>query len=664
MNILLYPIFLPIVIGLSLLLVKRLEKTIAVITTFAILILSFAIFVKGELNYSIPWLSFGIDFSLRAYTFSSFCILFASLFAFLICLYSIAQSHNRTIAQYFSFILINLGAVNGALLSNNFIILIFFWEIAAVMLYLLIRTRITQRCHAELDSASRNEFGTASIETLKQVQGDNSYKTATKALYIIGFSDFCLLLGIILLWNITGSFQITTISKASLCGYNLFAFLLMTIGALAKAGAMPFHTWIPDASKDAPVEVMAYLPASLDKLLGIYLLARIYADFFTLNINLNLILMFIGAFTIIAAVFMALVQHDLKKLLSYHAVSQVGYMVLGIGTGTTVGILGGIFHMLNNSIYKSCLFLCAGSVEKKTGTTELDKLGGLSKAMPITFFATLIAALSISGVPPFNGFFSKWMIYQGLISSLPASRFPLPTLLFLVAAMFGSALTLASFIKVIHSVFLGQPKNSKTQELKNEVNWTMWLPTVILAFLCVLFGVFAYQIPLKYFIFPSLPSTLYPLPSIFSGVWQPSLATLLIIAGLVIGAVIYLLGTIKTIRKAETYIYGEDPEIFKEGFLGTEFYLTISELKPFSAIYRKAEQRVFDFYGWAIGLAKASADCIFVCIDRMLENMYIGFDRLTKIVSKFTSELQGGLLQIYLYWSLFGLVILLFILCG
>ncbi|MFA5778832.1 MAG: proton-conducting transporter membrane subunit [Elusimicrobiota bacterium] len=649
MNILLYTIFLPIVIGLSLLLVKRLEKTIAVITTFAVLILSFVIFLSGELHYSVPWLSFGIDFSLRAYTFSSFCILFASLFAFLICLYSIAPSHHRTIAQYFSFILINLGAVNGVLLANNFVILILFWEIAAVMLYLLIRTG-----------------------------GENSYKTATKALYIVGFSDFCLLLGIILLWNITGSFQIFAY-HLPLTTYQLLAFSLMTIGALAKAGAMPFHTWIPDASKDAPVEVMAYLPASLDKLLGIYLLARICTDFFFLNRNLNLILMFIGAFTIIAAVFMALVQHDLKKLLSYHAVSQVGYMVLGIGTGTTVGILGGIFHMLNNTIYKTCLFLCGGSVEKTTGTTDLEKLGGLSKLMPLTFFATLIAALSISGVPPFNGFFSKWMIYQGLIQQMADGRRQMAVIFFLVAAMFGSALTLASFIKVIHSVFLGQ-KSLEFRELSleknklstlnsqlstwHEVPWAMWLPTVILAFLCVLFGVFAYQIPLKYFIFPSLPSTLYPLTSIFSGVWQPSLATLLIILGLVIGAVIYLLGTIKTIRKAETYVYGEDPEIFKEGFSGTEFYLTISELKPFSAIYRKAEQRVFDFYGWAIGSARAFADCIFVCIDRMLENMYIGFDRLTKIVSKFTSGLQGGFLHIYLYWSLFGLVILLFILCG
>ena len=119
---------------------------------------------------------------------------------------------------------------------------------------------------------------------------------------------------------------------------------------------------------------------------------------------MSILLLVIGSFTIIAAVLGALVQHNLKKLLSFHAVSQVGYMVLGIGTGLPIGIAGGLFHMLNNAIYKCCLFLAGGAVEKKTGTTELSQLGGLARFMPLTFTAALVASLSISGVPPFNGF--------------------------------------------------------------------------------------------------------------------------------------------------------------------------------------------------------------------------------------------------------------------
>ena len=112
---------------------------------------------------------------------------------------------------------------------------------------------------------------------------------------------------------------------------------------------MPFHTWVPDAAEDAPIPVVAFLPASLDKLLGIYFLARITLDMFVMDLGMNTFLMAIGSFTIVAAVMMALIQHDLKRLLGYHAVSQVGYMVLGIGTGNPIGIAGGLFHMLNRS---------------------------------------------------------------------------------------------------------------------------------------------------------------------------------------------------------------------------------------------------------------------------------------------------------------------------
>lgn len=177
-----------------------------------------------------------------------------------------------------------------------------------------------------------------------------------------------------------------------------------------------------------------------------------------MNQAMNTVLMITGSITIVAAVMMALIQHDLKKLLGYHAVSQVGYMVLGIGTGNPLGIAGGLFHMVNNAIYKSCLFLSGGAVEKRTGTTNLEKLGGFAKIMPISFVTFLIASLAISGVPPLNGFASKWLIYQGIIETVRNGGYL--WVLWLVAAMFGSALTLASFMKLTHAVFLGQPSKA------------------------------------------------------------------------------------------------------------------------------------------------------------------------------------------------------------
>jgi len=351
-------------------------------------------------------------------------------------------------------------------------------------------------------------------------------------------------------------------------------------------------------------------------------------NMFELNHSINLILLIIGALTIVAAVFMAMVQHDLKKLLSFHAISQVGYMVLGIGTGNPIGIAGGLFHMLNNSIYKGCLFLTAGAVQHKTGTTDLDKLGGLAKLRPITFTACLVAALSISGVPPFNGFVSKWMVYQGIIE-LGREGSEL-WVIWLVAAMFGSALTLASFMKLIHATFLGTSSSAAQQSSgKSEVHWTMWLPMVVLAGLCVIFGVFAYALPLKNFILPAVAGIS------FLGIWSPGLATLLIIVGIIIGAIIYWIGNLKGLREDAPYIGGEIL-LSRNRVTGTEFYDTIKNLGPLKWIYKKAEEKVFDIY-----------------------------DQGARLVFSFTRGLQKvhtGILTNYLVWCLVGILILFLVL--
>ena len=148
------------------------------------------------------------------------------------------------------------------------------------------------------------------------------------------FCDFCLILGIGILWSLTGTMTMTEISVKPE-GLAAVSFILMMIGAIGKGGAMPFHTWIPDAAIDAPVSVMAFIPGAFEKLLGIYFLVRVTMDFFVIEMKsaMSLVLMIIGAVTIVLAVLMALIQKNLKRLLAYHAVSQVGYMILGIGTG-------------------------------------------------------------------------------------------------------------------------------------------------------------------------------------------------------------------------------------------------------------------------------------------------------------------------------------------
>jgi len=311
-------------------------------------------------------------------------------------------------------------------------------------------------------------------------------------------------------------------------------------------------------------------------------------------------------------------------------------MVLGIGTGVVAGIAGGLFHMLNNAIYKNSLFLTAGSVERQTGTTELDRLGGLSKVMPMTFLGALVAALAISGVPPLNGFVSKWLVYQGVLSS----GTPLMPLL-LVAAVFGSALTLASFIKVIHSVFLGRKPPELERPEVTEVSWRMWGPTAILALICILFGVWA-QWPLGQLIAPAVLELTGDVGTFGAGwgsivvgqtgFWSPTLATLLIIVGIVVGLGFYLIGRGFKTREAPTFIGGELAGDDRSRLAGTGFYNSIRDLPVLRTMFRDAEGGAYDVYS--------------------LGGRY-GLD-----VVGLLRRLHSGVLPVYVGWCVVGLVLI------
>ena len=319
---------------------------------------------------------------------------------------------------------------------------------------------------------------------------------------------------------------------------------------------------------------------------------------------------------------MALAQHTAKKLLSYHAVSQVGYMVLGVATGNIIGIAGGIFHMLNNAIYKAGLFLGTGVVEKGEGTDHLEKLGGLAKTYPFTFAAMLISAFAISGIPPLNGFYSKWLIYQGVLNSI-GRHFPFIIILCLVAALFGSALTLASFVKLTHAIFLGvKSKRQETGGRKRE-KLSFVFPQIVLAVFCVAGGIFAKDLFVKP-VFGEIATT---------GYWMPKTASILIAAGIVLGLLIYVISNVK-IRRSKTFIGGENLSEKME-ISGVEFYTSIENIHPFKEIYFLAEKKLFDIY-------------------EIVKSVVFYFSDLL-------SYLHNGVLNNYLSWILGGLIFIIII---
>ena len=541
---------------------------------------------------------------------------FSALFFVMVVIYSFGYMRGRKgLFRYYLFTVLTFVATLAAVFANNMIIFLSVWGFLGLLLFLLI-------------GMGRSE-GTPAA--------------AKKAFIIIGGSDALMLLGIVILWQLSGSsdpmavlgLRMDALSQPLGGNLALLGYLCLAAGALAKAGAVPFHTWVPDTAENAPIPVTAFLPASLDKLLGVYLLARVSLGIFQSTPTVNFILMAVGSVGIVVAVMMALVQKDMKRLLGYDAVSQVGYMVLGIGTGNPIGIAGALFHMLNVAIYKSGLFLAAGAVEKRTGTSDLSKLGGLAKTMPVTFGIFLLSALATAGVPPLNGFASKWMIYQGVIevgrSGAGGSQL---WILWLIAAIFGSALTLAVMMKLTHAVFLGQPSSEVSATLgeRKRPGFLMTLPSGILALLCVVFGVFAISIPLKLFVYPSVPREVaYP------GIWSSGLATILLLVGVVIGFLIYLMGSLRKARVVEPFVGGEKLSSIPEMRVsGAEFYDTVRKTGFLRGLFRAAEKKLFDLYDLLAGFVS-----------------WIG---------QGLGALHNGILPRYLTWFLVGMVVLFYVL--
>ena len=608
---LLLPILLPAVLAAVLMVLPRtlklLRDVLAVAGAAVLVYYGFVFFAVKDLRYTVPWLLHGIDFDLRLYQFSAFILLALAGFLILIALYATVKMKNAPREREFmAYVFLTAAFANGAALANNFVPLLFFWEGLLITLYGLIALggRLT------------------------------STRTAVKALLISGFCDFSMILGIAMAWSVA---KTATLSEISIepTGLGAAAFILMMVGAVGKAGAMPFHTWIPDAAVDAPVTFMAFLPAAFEKLLGIYLLARISLDLFKIRpgSGLSIVLMIVGAVTIVLAVLMALVQKDLKRLLSYHAISQVGYMVLGVGTAIPIGIAGGIFHMINHAMYKCGLFLSAGSVEHRAGTTELKRLGGLAREMPLTTLGFTVCALAISGVWPLNGFVSKEMVFHGALET--------GYTIFAIAAWIGAIFTFASFLKAGHSVFFGERPREIPEVRESQA--PIVIPILVLAGLCILFGVYN-KLPLTLFIQPILAGRAEggePVDFTAHALAVLNPVALISIGCLVLAFLLHRYGWLKGGRKA---------------YLASE---PVHNLPLVHQAYDLAERRVFDPYEQGVKALQGLSMGLFKGIDRPIDFV---FEKIVTVAGeKFTGVLRkahNGHYANYLAWCLAGLIIL------
>ncbi|HDD46405.1 MAG TPA: NADH:ubiquinone oxidoreductase [Candidatus Aenigmarchaeota archaeon] len=336
-------------------------------------------------------------------------------------------------------------------------------------------------------------------------------EAAFKYLVISSISALMVLFAIALLYGQYGLLNIAALGAAfRFTILDKIALALLVSAFVMKCGAVPLHMWVADAYGEAPAPISASLVVASQ--ISLYALFRICFTLFGLLPAIQIIAWFIilfGLASMFVGVTMAMPQKDIKRLMAYHAISQTGYMLLGVGVGLAVindinalnafGIAameGGIFHIINHAMYKGLLFLVAGAIIYRTGTKNLNEMGGLGNRMPITAVLFLIGMLSITGLPPFNGFASKLIIYESVFLFNPILS---------VVAMIVSILTLASFVKVFYSAFTGQ-EQSKYKDVK-EIPAIMLVPLLILAFLIILFGLFP-GIILKLLVKPAVQALL------------------------------------------------------------------------------------------------------------------------------------------------------------
>jgi len=467
MLILLFPL-LPIISALVLIILERFDDAagdwLSSVTAFVLLtfagVIIFTLNGRAVVYHMGGWVSpLGVDLVLDG--FSAMMLFVVNLIGFLSMLYSVEYMKKFTAkAKFYILHLFLIAGLNGIVLSGDIFNFYVFMEMVAFSSYALVAFGVEQQ---DLEASIRYQvLGTV--------------------------GSFFLLLGIGILYSVTGTLDLADMSvilseAKNLTGMNnaiMFAIPLLLFGFALKAALVPFHAWLPDAYQTAPAPVTMMLAGTVSKVCSIYGIVRIFFGVTGVSTALHQVLLYAGLISIFFGVFSALKQTDFKRLLAYSSISQIGYIMVGLGCGTPLAYAGALFHILNHATFKSLYFMVAGAVEHSTGERDITKLGGLSDKMPVTFLSSLSASFSLGGVPPFGGFFSKLLIILGLFKA----GYLTVGVLVVMSAVF----TLAYFLKIQRNVFLRLPTSDFRLPTIKEVPVLMRISMLTLAVACLLLG--------------------------------------------------------------------------------------------------------------------------------------------------------------------------------
>lgn len=457
---------------------------------------------KGDaFLYTVKWMpSFGINFTTYMDGLSMIFGLLITGIGSLVILYSIYYlSAKESLRHFYIYLLLFMGAMLGVVFSDNLMILYVFWELTSISSFLLIAFWFHRK---------QSRYG------------------AQKSLLITVTGGIAMLVSFIMIYMMTGTFSIREIVTVmgQYTDHPLFipALLLLLLGAFTKSAQFPFHIWLPDAM-EAPTPVSAYLHSATMVKAGIYLVARFTPVFgggetwFWLVSGIGLLTLFWGSFS-------AVKQTDLKALLAYSTVSQLGLIMslLGIGSAAlhngsspeavlyTQATFAALFHLVNHSTFKGALFMVVGIVDLEVGTRDIRRLGGLMAFMPISFTIALIGSFSMAGLPPFNGFLSKEMFFSAVLQAGQLSIFSMDTwgILFPMIAWVASVFTFVYSMIIVFQTFLGEHHPERLERTPNDAPIGMLIAPMILAFFVV--GIFLFPNVLGNKILLPAMASIYP----------------------------------------------------------------------------------------------------------------------------------------------------------
>lgn len=494
----LIPLFVIIPLGIAFIipliwkLIPSAFKYLPAAGTLFLLVLAFYILISNgneTLTYKIggwqPVKNIPIGIHLVVDGLAASMLIIINLIGFLAGIYAIPYMKKFTGENYF-FVLFSLmvAGMNGVVITGDLFNMFVFLEISVISSYALVA------------------FGSSKDEL----------EASFKYQVLGGIASLLILFALAITYWYTSTLNMSDIShllkQAPVNKVTIFIQLFLIAGFGLKAALIPFHAWLPDAHSSAPSPISAMLSGVLIKAIGIYALLRLFFNMFRISYEISVIITVIGVLSMVMGVILAIGQWDMKRLFAYHSISQMGYVIMAAGIAMIIlakggnrnvailSLTGGLFHMFNHSVFKGLLFLNAGSVEYATGTRNLKELGGLSEVLPVTSATSLGASLSISGIPPFNGFFSKLIIIIAAIEG----RFYFLALL----AVIVSIITLASFMKVQRYAFLDKLKKAGSNI--KEVPFLMCFSMIILVILCLVMSLMAIPGIRETFLMPAVNS--------------------------------------------------------------------------------------------------------------------------------------------------------------